>query len=261
MRADFSQPTKDTLARRVAFCCSNPKCGMQTIGPHSLNAKSVNIGVAAHIIAASPLGPRYDPKSSAETREDISNGIWLCQSCAKLVDSDIDTYPAELLHSWKKRAETKAGEKLNRQLKIAGTADLLPEGHRPILPNGLYESELEGTKLRYFLKDNLLHTEQEFGPGVICYCVIDDQGNVVDLKLPYPIEEYSVEIPDSLVLDRRTFSQSDGRTREEIRMKWGKSAVILRDKDGKLKDCTIHGGANMDHKAKKFIASMPEARR
>lgn len=234
---------------------------MQTVGPHSLNSKSINIGVAAHIIAASPLGPRYDHKLTTEMREDISNGIWLCQSCAKLVDSDTNLYTAELLYSWKVDAEAKAGDRLNKQLNIARTADLAPEASRPILPNGLYETEHEGTKLRYFLKGNLLHTEQEFAPGVVCYCVIDDKGNVVELKLPYPIEEYSVEIPDSLLLARRMVVQRDGGTLEEIKMKWGKSAVILRDKDGKLKECTIHGGATMDHKAKKFIASMPELKR
>ena len=85
--------------------CSNPNCRKETKGPHSDPRKSVSIGVAAHITAASEGGPRYDPNMSSEERRSIENGIWLCSTCAKMIDSDADAYPAELLHEWKKVAE------------------------------------------------------------------------------------------------------------------------------------------------------------
>ena len=88
-RDNFSKETKEQLAKRVAGFCSNPQCRSSTSGPHTDPAGSVNIGVAAHIIAAAPGGPRGDAGFSSSDRSDISNGIWLCQSCAKLIDNDV----------------------------------------------------------------------------------------------------------------------------------------------------------------------------
>jgi hypothetical protein len=75
MRDDFPQKTKETLAKRVAYHCSNPECKMLTIGPNSDKDKASNIGVAAHITAASEGGPRYDTSITSEQRASINNGI------------------------------------------------------------------------------------------------------------------------------------------------------------------------------------------
>jgi hypothetical protein len=68
----------------------------------------INIGVAAHIAAASPGGPRSDNGMSAAQRKSIENGIWLCQSCAKLVDSDTRLFTVTLLAEWKAEADRAA---------------------------------------------------------------------------------------------------------------------------------------------------------
>lgn len=68
MRDEFNAATKDLLARRVSFRCSNPDCRWPTAGSQADPAGSVNIGVAAHITAASPDGPRYDPTLTPDER-------------------------------------------------------------------------------------------------------------------------------------------------------------------------------------------------
>lgn len=107
-RDDFPVRTKEALAKRVNYLCSNPRCTKATSGPHSDPTKALNIGVAAHITAAAPGGPRYDPTATAQDREAFQNGIWLCQSCAKLVDNDPEFFTAELLQRWKAEAEARA---------------------------------------------------------------------------------------------------------------------------------------------------------
>jgi hypothetical protein len=62
-RDDFNQQTKEMLARRVGYRCVNPHCRKPTSSPRSQPSKAVNIGVAAHITAASEGGPRW-PYSS-----------------------------------------------------------------------------------------------------------------------------------------------------------------------------------------------------
>lgn len=112
MRDDFDQNTKEILARRVAYRCSNPKCRNVTSGPQQDPAKAMNIGVAAHITAASPGGPRYDASLLPEGRKSPQNGIWLCQNCAKLIDNDPYDYPVEKLMDWKKDAEKRAKQEI-----------------------------------------------------------------------------------------------------------------------------------------------------
>jgi tetratricopeptide (TPR) repeat protein len=111
-RDDFSRPTIEQLAKRVGYRCSNPGCGRLTSGPRDHPEKSVNIGVAAHITAASPGGARYDPTLTQTERRSVSNGIWLCQDHAKLVDNDAERYTVDLLRDWKKKAEEHARREL-----------------------------------------------------------------------------------------------------------------------------------------------------
>lgn len=105
-RDDFSQQVKDTLAKRVGYHCSNPDCQKPTIGAQEGGDRSINIGIAAHITAAAPGGPRYDSSMTPEKRRSIDNGIWLCSNCSIMIDRDEYKYTVELLKNWKKQAET-----------------------------------------------------------------------------------------------------------------------------------------------------------
>jgi tetratricopeptide (TPR) repeat protein len=114
MRDDFSATVKANLAARVGFLCSNPQCQASTIGPHLESRKTVKVGVAAHICAASPEGPRYDPEQSPEQRRGIDNGIWLCQTCAARIDRDEAMYTPAVLRGWKREAEAQADLRLGK---------------------------------------------------------------------------------------------------------------------------------------------------
>ncbi|UWU70562.1 NACHT domain-containing NTPase [Bradyrhizobium sp. NC92] len=72
--------------------------------------KSVNVGEAAHITAAAagPGAKRYDASLTPEERRAASNGIWLCELCAKLIDTDEARFRVDLLRKWKQDAEARA---------------------------------------------------------------------------------------------------------------------------------------------------------
>ncbi len=114
-RDEFSPNTKHTIAIRVNYCCSNPICGAPTSGPTQNPTKHLNIGVAAHITAASPRGPRYNPALTPDERSSSENGIWLCQNCAKLNDNDPSRFPEHLLRHWKATAEANALDNIGRR--------------------------------------------------------------------------------------------------------------------------------------------------
>ena len=113
-RDDFSASTKDTLARRVGHRCSNPGCCQPTCGPQENPAKSVNVGVAAHISAAAAGGPRYNSSLTSSERAALENGIWLCQICAKLVEQRPGRYSVALLEDLEEFFR-KAGSKPARE--------------------------------------------------------------------------------------------------------------------------------------------------
>lgn len=114
MRDDFPLWVQRKLALRVAHRCSRPECRAITSGPQEGTEGIVNIGVAAHVTAASPGGPRYDPGLTPQQRRSAANGVWLCQSCAKLADSDEARYTVEVLRSWKRWAEEQASSQIGR---------------------------------------------------------------------------------------------------------------------------------------------------
>jgi hypothetical protein len=156
MGDDFSEAVKRVLAARVANRCSDPGCRAITSGPQDDPAKAVNVGVAAHITAASPGGPRYDPDLLPDERSGPGNGIWLCQNHAKLVDNDPARFPVEVLRKWKTDAEAEARDRVGKAAISAGSSVICIEpGARvrigPIVPRQHEQSDfsLEEDKGKY----------------------------------------------------------------------------------------------------------------
>lgn len=111
-RHNFTVKTVDVLGKRVGFFCSNPACRKHTSGPNTNPEKATIVGVAAHIAAAAPAGPRYNVTMSEKDRKSIENGIWLCVNCSTLIDKDPDAFPVNLLNSWKDDAENRMSDEI-----------------------------------------------------------------------------------------------------------------------------------------------------
>jgi hypothetical protein len=109
-RDEFSREVREALAARVGLRCSNPECQKLTSGPAADPSRALNIGVAAHITAAAPGGPRFDATLTTGQRVSIENAIWLCQSCGALVDRDTAKFLVSVLRGWKDTAEDAASK-------------------------------------------------------------------------------------------------------------------------------------------------------
>ena len=114
-RDDFPQKVIDNVAKRAGYMCSWPECGKRTVGAGEEQATVVNIGVAAHINAAAPGGPRYDSQQTREQRASPENAIWLCQDHAKMMDADPTAYPEQLVRDWKRTHEDRIRQSVGRQ--------------------------------------------------------------------------------------------------------------------------------------------------
>jgi hypothetical protein len=112
LRDNFSQRTIADVAKAVGYRCSNPDCQRLTVGSNAEHDGVINVGVGAHITAASRGGPRYDEAADSETRGGKDNCIWLCQDCAKLIDSNPTHFSVPHLQAWKRGAEERTFREL-----------------------------------------------------------------------------------------------------------------------------------------------------
>ncbi len=98
-RDDFPLDVKRALAARAGHRCS--VCQKPTSGPSTDPASALSDGIAAHITAAAPNGPRFYPSLSSEQRRSAENGIWACTQHGRGIDSDSSAFSVELLRGLK----------------------------------------------------------------------------------------------------------------------------------------------------------------
>lgn len=83
--------------------CAFPGCTTQLVQPQS----RALLGELCHIHAASPGGPRFDPRQTHDLRNEADNLVILCPTHHSLVDQDQRTYTAESLRSMKQQHESR----------------------------------------------------------------------------------------------------------------------------------------------------------
>lgn len=123
---DFNKRTIQILSERAGLRCSSPFCGRPTTGPNSKEDKATRTGEAAHIRAAREGKARFDKSMTDKQRADISNAIWLCAHCHKMVDDDELEYPAWKLEKWKIYHERNISGELTGKSKIGADSVTIP---------------------------------------------------------------------------------------------------------------------------------------
>jgi hypothetical protein len=143
-RDDFPQKVKTALALRAAYKCSVDGCGKSTVGPSDEAPDAVaNMGIAAHICAASPGGSRYDETMTQEQRAGIENGIWTCANHGALIDRDEASYTVDALRAMKRTHEARCAAEIGNTTKTFGTGELIALG-----PDLVFVGELVGAAER-----------------------------------------------------------------------------------------------------------------
>lgn len=195
-RDDFSEATKKLLRERVGNCCSNPDCKVITNGAHSVSSKLINIGVAAHITAAAPGkgAARYNPKLTPDQRSNYDNGIWLCQTCSKLIDSDENQYTVPILQQWKNSAESRSEQLIGKKLfSESETKKLLVK------------------EISEFIKSEVIHPEKTINNVVSALAGIDERLKITTTsdgeKIVHSISAKSQNVPLGMKFENLTLEQ------------------------------------------------------
>jgi len=125
MRDDFSTEVRRILAGRAGHKCS--VCHKATSGPGDTADTALSNGIAAHITAASPKGPRFDPSLSAEARRGSENGIWVCTQHGREIDAATSAFSVEVLRGLKRIREESASRELQHREGTEDQSGLLIE--------------------------------------------------------------------------------------------------------------------------------------
>lgn len=106
MVLEIKESTAKTLFALSRNHCARSECNVTLV----INDNKVNLGRMCHIRGENPTSARYDPLMDEEERRDISNIIILCNNCHTIIDTDIDSYPTELLKEMKHNHESLEGK-------------------------------------------------------------------------------------------------------------------------------------------------------
>jgi len=101
------------LTLKKLFAMSGNVCAMPGCEEALFTPSGDFIAEVCHINGRSKKGPRFNPEQSDEERNGFENLLILCPKCHKIVDSNIDSYPAEALSEIKKVHESYLGRSEN----------------------------------------------------------------------------------------------------------------------------------------------------
>jgi len=238
------------LAIRSKNKCAFPACD-HTI----LSEEGVYVAELCHIEAAEPGGPRYNPNQTDEERRAPSNLLFLCHE-HHTVTNDVVQYPVARLQEMKRAHEALPKVVFNYELLLQLLDEVFAE--QTVIRNLLEVSSQIGTTsasfpivgpelqdswtpeegrfyqthtgpktwFKYMMRDGWLHIEQQLEDGAIAYYEVNEQGNVRNPRLPYPMREYRVLIPEALVLNRQRIPSAIGTHAIRTTLKWSKGTVI-----------------------------------
>lgn len=159
---DFKPDTKRLLAQRAGYKCCYLGCGISTIGPSKENANLniSNTGTAAHIYSAS-LGKSArrvpPPEMTHEEIINYTNGIWMCETHGKYIDTDEITFSVEQLRKWKYIGEETARRMQEFRYSYIQVLTQLESVDKEISEMLIYAQEHDPSTNRYNTMDLLLY--------------------------------------------------------------------------------------------------------
>lgn len=242
-RDDFTPAVIRKMRDRVNHRCSNPECRVPTSAPGDGKNGVNNIGVAAHIYAASPNGPRYLATMEPEQRKHFDNGVWLCANCSIKIDRSPSDYSSELLRCWKKEGERLAQEEMGKKLPsdqdaVNQLATALTGQPRKLLANAISNIHFATSKSLEEL-DERFNISSSYSDGIPVFDISPKSSSVsVNFKINpdkvgafFEKQRRFVEAGKGYEISTDFISTSDSQLFDEILSKPGKMSVKGREID------------------------------
>jgi hypothetical protein len=241
---------KAEVIKKLSLLSKN-QCAFDNCDHTILNEKGEYIAQLCHIEAAAEGGERYNNNQSEEERRSESNLMFLCHAHHKETDNE-QIYTVDILKNMKLRHESLPEVVFNSDLLMKEVQKVLEEqiSMKSILESFSKNEDLKNypinspgfkdvwtpengrfytspcSKFKYMMNDGWLHIELTLEDGAEFYLEVNEEGTVRNTSTPYPINEYSVFIPEDLVLRKDRVEVGNGNFDIVTELKWSKGSVI-----------------------------------
>ena len=119
-KANISKKDERLLHTKCGNRCA--MCRILLVDPD--NSTAACIGENAHIYGEKPEAARYDPNQDEKFVNSEGNLIFLCCNCHKKIDTDVSSYPPDLLFDLKSKHEQWVEQRLEEQSVAFSFAEL-----------------------------------------------------------------------------------------------------------------------------------------
>lgn len=234
------------------------------------------VGELCHIEAASPDGPRYNPKQTDEERRSPANLIFMCHE-HHVITHDAEQFTVKKLRELKAKHEAlpavvfnhdllsqRVGEVLAKEEELLAIvkkqfSDSLPPQNWPICGPVIQDAWtpdqgrfytftfLDGGSYKFMMKDGILYVDQKLPSGLEIYYEIDSKGGVREARLPFPVAEYHLEIPPHLILREESTASKVGDSAHRTLLKWSRGEVVQHFLGGTLIGLDLHTRVVVSH--------------
>jgi hypothetical protein len=269
------------LSIRSKNKCAFPGCDHPILTP-----RGEYIAELCHIEAAEPGGPRYNPLRSDEDRRSYENLLFLCHRHHKETDDEL-RYSVTRLKEMKQAHETLPEVVFNHEVLMRAVETVLAEQaklsnllqHRlaeggsladyPIRTSWIqdawtpergrfFESHAsDGAGFKFMMRDGWLHVEQALKDGAVAYYEVNEEGDVRHSRLPYPINEYRVVIPPTLILAREAVSSQIGERAIRTLLKWSAGTIVEHFVSESLVGVDCHARCIVSHSERTIVVVEP----
>jgi hypothetical protein len=261
---------------------SKNKCAFPDCDHPILNAEGVYIAELCHIEAAEPGGPRFNSLQSDEERRSYNNLLFLCHKHHKETDDEV-RYPVSRMREIKQAHECLPDVVFNSALLLAQIEKVLTEQTRlaeilqsqasridslsnfSIQTSWVFDAwtpeqgrfyewrNSDGNGFKFMMRDGWLHIEQILQDGAVAYYEVNEDGDVRQSQMPYPINEYKVVIPPAMILRKEQISSNLGNRAIRTILKWSAGDVIEHYQDDLLIGVDCHARCVVSQKERKII--------
>lgn len=277
---------KKNVLRDLAIRSKN-KCAFPGCDHPILNSEGDYIAELCHIEAAEPGSPRFNPHQSDEDRRSYDNLLFLCHRHHKETDDEV-LYPVSRLKEIKHTHECLPAVVFDHELLLKRIEDVFAEQTKLVeilqsqtdkienLPNyaihtswmrdawtpkqgRFYEwYDSDGSGFKFLMRDGWLHIEQTLKDGAVAYYEVNEEGSVRQSHMPHPINEYRVEIPQSLILRKEQVPSNLGDRAIRTILKWSAGDVVEHYRGGLLVGVDCHARCVINQNERKIVVLEPK---
>lgn len=233
-----------TLALRSGNECAYPDCPAEIV-----DSENDYVGELAHIEAAEPKGPRFNPEQTDEERRGLDNLMFMCHPHHTKIDNNIEKFPVERLKEFKYNHEK--NQKINsKSISDDHIKTIQQQEGNSYLDEPEEEINLDDqVKLKEWLDENSdynldhlknnLETLQNFKKKTreIVYLIVKtvDESEIIDFteikELINDSEEKSLFEKFKLLLKKNYIEDHYFYTYEDILHEWDKNIEYIISKN------------------------------